>query len=220
VHRRVALLLLWVGLLGTALPALACPAGTSACCRAQDSSSCSGSAGVVGITAPAVCCSSAPVPAYVLSIGPTDPRARASLHASGSPDALGEDRWTGFPPDFTPAGVPSIFRGNQTSDMREITMSRFTHTATKLGAAAVLVGSYVLTSAAFAAGPVHPPLRGVRIWKVRWHAHTEGMLLAREAGGVTMGRSIVAAGAFRLPCLAIGGKSLLRMAGLNTHAQA
>jgi hypothetical protein len=32
-------------------------------------------------------------------------------------------------------------------------MNRFTHTATKLGVAAVLVGSYVLTSAAFAAPP-------------------------------------------------------------------
>jgi hypothetical protein len=30
-------------------------------------------------------------------------------------------------------------------------MNRFTHTATRLGAAAVLAGSYVLTSAAFAA---------------------------------------------------------------------
>jgi hypothetical protein len=105
VHRRVALLLLWVGLLGTALPALACPAGTSACCPAEDSSSCSGSAGVVGITTAALCCSSASLP-YVLSIGPTDPRVRAPLHVSGSPDALGEDRWVGFPPDFTAADVP------------------------------------------------------------------------------------------------------------------
>ena len=32
-------------------------------------------------------------------------------------------------------------------------MSRFTHTLTKLGAAAALAGSYVLTSAAFAAPP-------------------------------------------------------------------
>jgi hypothetical protein len=32
-------------------------------------------------------------------------------------------------------------------------MNRFTHTVTKLGAAAVLVGAYVLTSAAFAAPP-------------------------------------------------------------------
>ena len=115
-HRRVALLLLWVGLLGTALPALACPAGASECCPAQDSSSCSGSAGVVGITAAALCCSSAPVPAYVLSIGPTDPRARASLHASGSPDALTEDRCARFPADFTAAGVPFVATAGHRAD--------------------------------------------------------------------------------------------------------
>jgi hypothetical protein len=106
VHRRVALLLLWVGLLGTALPVLACSVGTSGCCPAQGPSTCSGSAGLVGITAATLCCSSAPVPAYVLSIGATDPRARASLHASGSPDVLTEDRCARFPADFTAAGVP------------------------------------------------------------------------------------------------------------------
>jgi len=42
----------------------------------------------------------------VLSIGATDLRARASLHASGSPDVLTEDRWVRFPADFTAAGVP------------------------------------------------------------------------------------------------------------------
>jgi hypothetical protein len=45
-------------------------------------------------------------------------------------------------------------------------MNRFIHTATKLGTAAVLAGSYVLTSAAFAASPggtisgAAPALRG------------------------------------------------------------
>jgi hypothetical protein len=116
VQRRVALLLLWVGLLGTALPALACPAGTSACCPAQGPSTCSGNAGLVRITTAALCCSSAPVPAYVLSIGPTDGRARASLHASGSPDALVEDRWAGFPADFTAAGVTFVATAGHRAD--------------------------------------------------------------------------------------------------------
>jgi hypothetical protein len=75
-------------------------------------------------------------------------------------------------------------------------MNRFTHTATKLGAA-VLVGSYVLTSAAFAAPPIvtisgtaprSPAIRGIH-----------------RAGGVTMGHSIVAAGASRLPCMGYAG---------------
>lgn len=114
-HRRLALLLLWVGLLGPALPALACPLGTSACCPAQDSTTCSGGAGVVG-TAAALCCSSAPVPAYVLSIGPADPRARALLHASGSPDALGEDRGAALPTGFTAAGIPSLVTTGHRAD--------------------------------------------------------------------------------------------------------
>jgi hypothetical protein len=115
VHRRVALLLLWVGLLGTALPALACPVGASACCPAQDSTTCSGGAGVVG-TAAALCCSSAPVPAYVLSIGPTDPRARVLLHASGSPDALGEDRRAALSTGLTAAGILSVVTAGHRAD--------------------------------------------------------------------------------------------------------
>ena len=99
-RRRVALLLLWVGLLGTALPTLACAAGIGECCPAQAPYICGGNAGLVGITAAALCCSSAPRPAYVLSVGPADPRARASLHASGSPDALRLGRWAAFSADF------------------------------------------------------------------------------------------------------------------------
>ena len=107
-RQRVALLLLWVGLLGTALPTMACDAGTGACCPAQAPYTCGGNAGLVGITAAALCCSSAPVPAYVLSIGPTDPRARAALHASGSSAALDEDRRARYPADLAAAGAPFI----------------------------------------------------------------------------------------------------------------
>jgi hypothetical protein len=94
-RRFTTWLVIWIALLGTAMPVLACAAGDwgDGCCPATTNAPCAGgSSEVAWQTTVASCCSAAPTSAQGVSVRPGRD-ANASVQPSGSPEPFVAASW-------------------------------------------------------------------------------------------------------------------------------